>query len=112
MTTERPGVLRRVLNWLRAGYPHGIPREDYVALLGVLRRHLTSTEVTEVVQELIDEHELARLPVQSEEIRQAIAEHLLEEPTNDDIERVSARLASVGWPLGVVPDAEHEAAAS
>ena len=29
-----PGAVARVLSWLRAGYPTGVPRGDYVALLG------------------------------------------------------------------------------
>ena len=33
--------MQRVLQWLRAGYPEGVPQQDYVALLGILRRTLT-----------------------------------------------------------------------
>ena len=42
-------VVSRVLDWLRAGYPDGVPQQDYVALLGILRRHLTDEEIVEIV---------------------------------------------------------------
>ena len=35
----------RILGWLREGYPQGVPREDYIALFGVLQRHLTEEEI-------------------------------------------------------------------
>lgn len=34
-------VLNRVLGFLRAGYPDGVPTNDYVPLLALLRRRLT-----------------------------------------------------------------------
>ena len=33
-------------DWLKGGYPHGIPEADYVPLLAVLRRRLTEEEIT------------------------------------------------------------------
>ena len=48
-----PGAVARVLSWLRAGYPAGVPRGDYVALLGLLRRKLTDTEVRLIADELV-----------------------------------------------------------
>ncbi|HEY5484993.1 MAG TPA: DUF3349 domain-containing protein, partial [Propionibacteriaceae bacterium] len=33
--------MTRVVGWLRAGYPDGVPQQDYVALLGILHRQLT-----------------------------------------------------------------------
>ena len=40
-----PALLSRIVAWLRAGYPTGVPEQDYVALLGLLRRRLTDDEV-------------------------------------------------------------------
>ena len=60
MTTSSPqreGLLQRVVGWLRAGYPEGVPQQDYVALLGILQRALTPTEVERVVQDLSDDAE-------------------------------------------------------
>lgn len=42
--------LRSVLDWLRAGYPEGIPAKDHFALLAVLRRRLTDEEIAEVCE--------------------------------------------------------------
>ena len=31
---DHTGLFERILQWLRAGYPDGVPQHDYVALLG------------------------------------------------------------------------------
>jgi hypothetical protein len=92
----------RALEWLRAGYPSGVPRQDYVVLLGLLRRKLTDVEVHEIAQEL------AGLAEQGEEISTADVERLindatLDQPSEQDIARISARLAAGGWPLADAP---------
>ncbi|RDI66441.1 DUF3349 domain-containing protein [Nocardia pseudobrasiliensis] len=91
-------VLAKVLGWLKAGYPQGIPRSDYVALLAVLHRRLTDYEVRIIVEELVSERdgddEIAR-----HEIADAISRVAKEQPGEDDIARVASRLAAGGWPL-------------
>ncbi|WP_432544148.1 DUF3349 domain-containing protein [Kineococcus sp. SYSU DK002] len=92
----------RVVDWLRAGYPGGVPRQDYVALLGLLRRKLTDTEVHEIAAEI------AGLARQGEVITVADVERLVEqatldEPSEADIARVSSHLAAGGWPLADRP---------
>ncbi|MBF6172846.1 DUF3349 domain-containing protein [Nocardia blacklockiae] len=91
-------LLRKVLGWLKAGYPQGIPQSDYVALLAVLHRRLTDYEVHKIVEELVAERagddEIAR-----HEIEEAIARVAKEQPGEDDIARVTSRLAAGGWPL-------------
>lgn len=47
-----PPVLSSIVGWLRAGYPDGVPEHDYVALLALLARRLTSDEVAAVAAEL------------------------------------------------------------
>jgi hypothetical protein len=47
-----PPVLNSIVSWLRAGYPNGVPEHDYVALLALLSRRLTSDEVAAVAAEL------------------------------------------------------------
>jgi hypothetical protein len=49
--------LRRIVSWLRAGYPQGIPPTDYLPLLALLLRRLTNDEVNTVAKELIDRGE-------------------------------------------------------
>ena len=42
--------MARVVGWLRAGYPDGVPQQDYVALLGILHRQLTDDEIITIAQ--------------------------------------------------------------
>jgi hypothetical protein len=44
--------LTGVLDWLREGYPAGVPPKDYIPLLTLLRRRLTEDEVREVAHEI------------------------------------------------------------
>ena len=86
------------MGWLRAGYPDGVPQQDYVALLGILHRQLTDEEIVEIAQTLADASEG---DVEAR-IRLAIKQRTLQPATDDDVARVSARLATAGWPLAVV----------
>ncbi|RMI30894.1 DUF3349 domain-containing protein [Nocardia stercoris] len=94
----RQAVLSKVLAWLRAGYPQGIPSTDYVALLAVLHRRLTETEVGSVVAQLVRERD-GEDAVHPDEIAAAIVRVAKEQPGEDDIARVASRLAAGGWPL-------------
>ena len=95
----RPTAVRRVADWLRAGYPAGVPEHDYVALLALLRRKLTQDEVEEVADRLILLHPDGATP---DAVGAQIEALLQDEPHESDIARVSARLAAVGWPLADV----------
>lgn len=96
-------AVRRVAEWLREGYPTGVPERDYVALLALLRRKLTVDEVAEVVDRVVLLHPdggatRAAVGEQIEAVVDAA-------PLESDIARVSALLAAVGWPLAdVEPD--------
>jgi uncharacterized protein DUF3349 len=39
------GLLTRIVAFLRAGYPEGVPANDYIPLLALLRRRLSDDEV-------------------------------------------------------------------
>jgi hypothetical protein len=100
MTDLSSNFMTRAVEWLRAGYPAGIPRQDYVALLGVLRRRMTEDEVRRIAVDLADQSVLAGDdPISTEDIEQTISSSLLQEATPEDVIRVSARLAAGGWPL-------------
>jgi len=90
------GVFRRALGWLRAGYPEGLPRGDYVALFGLLARRLTKAEVGEVADQLIF---AGILSATREEIGAMIEQVFLTPPLPEDVNRVAAHLAAGGWPL-------------
>ena len=54
-----PTSLQRVLDWLHAGYPSGIPAQDYYPLLAFLARNLKPNEVSEVPSTLEADSQLA-----------------------------------------------------
>lgn len=91
-----------ILNWLRAGYPGGVPGPDRVPLLALLRNTpLTEDEVREVVREITaaESSALADGVIDRDEI-----EHFIEGVAHHDggpenIKRVAAILAAAGWPL-------------
>lgn len=89
-------IVQRVLAWLRAGYPEGVPQQDYVALFGVLHRALTPTEVESLAQRLAEGD---TVPVGRDDIENLIRRTVHEEPSDADVRRVAGRLAAGGWPL-------------
>jgi hypothetical protein len=94
------GVVGRVVGWLRAGYPTGVPEQDYVPLLGILRRSLTPEELEEVVENLVEDAEKADADggsIGHQQLRARIEDLLLGPALPQDLVRVSARLASAGW---------------
>jgi Protein of unknown function (DUF3349) len=93
--------LNAIVSWLRAGYPEGVPPHDYLPVLALLSRRLTSDEVTAVASELMQ-----RGDVDQVDIGVAITEITDELPSSDDIERVRKRLAAKGWPLDDPRDIE------
>lgn len=96
---DRQTVATRVLGWLRAGYPHGIPVRDYTALLGVLRRRLTDDDVSAIAADLALQADASDSVITEHEIRRMVRDHAFQSATPDDIARVSSQLAGGGWPL-------------
>jgi hypothetical protein len=94
--------LHRIVNWLRVGYPQGIPPTDYIPLLALLSRRLTNDEVNTVAKELMDRGEFDNV-----DIGVAITQITDEPPSRDEVQRVRARLAAKGWPLDDPPDSEE-----
>lgn len=90
-----PPLLSSIIDWLRAGYPEGVPRTDYVPLFALLASQLTDDEVKAIADELADVGD----PASSQEIRDAIAAVTQEDARDTDVARVRSRLAAGGWPL-------------
>jgi len=91
-----PPFLSAVIDWLRAGYPQGIPERDDVPLLALLARRLTAEEVAAVAAQLRDD---GSLPVTNTDIGELIMGVTDELPRGEDVARVRAQLALGGWPL-------------
>ena len=86
--------VEKILDWLRAGYPEGVPPHDYIALFGILHRSLTEAEVAQIADRLQHDGDTS-----AEAIRNLIRARALEEPSEADVRRVASRLAGAGWPL-------------
>lgn len=105
------GFLGRIVEWLRAGYPDGVPSTDYQPLLALLDRQLTQEEVKLVARELIDEVHLSpeRVePITRVDAGVAISGRTHELPLEKDIARVRERLERKGWPFDDAPLAPHD----
>lgn len=94
--------LAKIVAWITAGYPEGVPGPDRVPLLSLLRRRLTDDEVKTVALELQNQGEFddADIGVLITQITDAL-------PTPQDVERVRERLAAKGWPLDDPRDPEE-----
>jgi hypothetical protein len=102
-------LFQSILQWLRAGYPAGVPGPDRVPLLALLRATpLTEEQIKEVVQHLTAEDPKAH--GDGEITRDEIAEFIKDVTHHDagpeNVQRVAAKLAAAGWPLsGISGDA-------
>jgi hypothetical protein len=91
--------LNKIVDWLRAGYPEGVPQHDYIPLFALLGSQLTNDEVTLIADELA----FSADPESAGAIKNAITAITNTTPNEADINRVRAHLAAGGWPLAVPP---------
>lgn len=106
MTTTT--LLNSILNWLRAGYPEGVPGPDRVPLLALLRATpLTDDQVKEVVRNLTADGSTAIVDgeIDEDEIAAFISDVTDHDAGPENVKRVAAKLAAAGWPLAGVDDA-------
>ena len=105
MTTT--SLLSSILNWLRAGYPEGVPGPDRVPLLALLRSTpLTEDQIKEVVRNITDQEAYAPAghKIDHDEIEKFIEGVTHHDAGPENIQRVAAKLAAAGWPLAGVGD--------
>lgn len=86
--------IAKIVAWITAGYPEGVPGPDRVPLMSLLNRRLSDDEVKAVTQGLMDLGEFDHV-----DIGVLITQTTDELPQPDDVERVRQRLAAKGWPL-------------
>ena len=103
-----PPVLSKIIEWLRAGYPEGVPDVDYIPLFALLGSQLTNDEVSVIADELAQ----VSKPDSAEAIRKAIGHVTDHKPTDAD-----ETGSGPGWPpkagpwpsrpwnTGLIPDA-------
>jgi hypothetical protein len=91
-----PSFLTSVIDWLRGGYPNGIPEQDYVPLIALLARRLSAEEVAAVAAQLQEDGKLPVTDTDIGEVIMGITDELLRP---EDVARVRGQLALGGWPL-------------
>jgi Protein of unknown function (DUF3349) len=94
-----PPVVTKIIGWLRAGYPEGVPQHDYIPLFALLGSQLTDDDVTLIADELT----FSADQESAEAIKKAIGAVTSTKPGDADIARVRSHLAAGGWPLAT-PD--------
>jgi hypothetical protein len=87
-------VVTKMVEFVRAGYPQGVPATDCFALLAVLRRRLTDDEVAAVAAQLAARGELK---IDTAEISAAITRITEQPPSLEELDRVQHRLEAIGW---------------
>ena len=105
MTTT--SLLSSILDWLRAGYPEGVPGPDRVPLLALLRATpLTEDQIKEVVHNITADGSaaLADGEIGEDEIAAFIRDVSHHDAGPENVQRVAAKLAAAGWPLAGVDD--------
>ncbi|MDT2008855.1 DUF3349 domain-containing protein [Rhodococcus opacus] len=91
-----PPFLSSIIGWLRAGYPNGVPEQDYIPLFALLTRRLSEDEVDAVADALVEEGDI---PIEKTDIQVLITKVTDELPLESDVDRVLSNLAAGGWPL-------------
>lgn len=94
-------LFRSVVDWLRAGYPGGVPGPDRVPLLALLRdTPLTEDEIKQVVREITaDSTVTADGVIDRDEIEKFIEGVAHHDGGPENIKRVADVLAAAGWTL-------------
>jgi hypothetical protein len=77
----------KIVAFLRAGYPTGVPAIGYVPLLALLRRRASDDEIRVIASRLMPR----RPPIDNVDIGVEITRITQEMPSPDDIERVKRR---------------------
>ena len=96
--------LSKIVAWITAGYPEGVPGPDRVPLMALLTRRLTDDEVKTVARTLTEQGEFDHI-----DIGVLITQLTDELPRAEDVERVRVRLAAKGWPLDDPRETDEDA---
>ena len=96
MAEQTSSLGQSVLDWLRAGYPEGIPPQDYAPILGVLRRRLTPEEIHAIADGLAAQSLESVDPISRDDIEAMIEQPSTSAPTTS---------TSPGSPSGSPPAA-------
>ncbi|MEZ5128022.1 MAG: DUF3349 domain-containing protein [Micropruina glycogenica] len=94
--------IERIVNWLKGGYPQGIPEADYVPLLAVLRRRLSPDEIGELAERIVRD---GLVPAERIDVGAEFLRLTNELPSEAELRRVSERLNESGVDVSYEPPA-------
>lgn len=89
-----PPLLQAIVDYVRKGYPHGVPQQDYLPLFALLSRRLSEEEIEELGKELTSTAPDAQTP---ESVRAAIERLTNQPPSEAEVARVRELLRAGGW---------------
>jgi hypothetical protein len=92
-----PPPLQAIIKWLRAGYPQGIPPQDFIPLLALMPRKLSEDEIRELATTL-NEHRNGT--ASNIDIGVLITKITNELPREEDVERIRQRIGELVWEDG------------
>ncbi|UDF19005.1 DUF3349 domain-containing protein [Rhodococcus qingshengii] len=104
-----PPLLASILGWLRAGYPNGVPEQDYVPLMALLRRQLSDDEIAVLADDLVARFPLPVDPIDFPgsvdpiDIGVLITKVTDDIPHESDVARVREHLIRGGWQIVAQP---------
>jgi hypothetical protein len=102
MTMSAKSLFASILEWLRAGYPEGVPGPDRVPLLALLRATpLTEDEIKEVIRTITAPETGAVIDgaIPADEIQGFIEGVTHHDAGPENVKRVADRLAAAGWKI-------------
>jgi hypothetical protein len=113
-----PPLLASILGWLRAGYPNGVPEQDYVPLMALLRRQLSDDEIAVLADDLVADFPVPVDPIDFPgsvdpidfpgsvdpiDIGVLITKVTDDIPHESDVARVREHLIRGGWQIDAQP---------
>jgi uncharacterized protein DUF3349/ANTAR domain-containing protein/GAF domain-containing protein len=87
------GPLAKIVEFLRADYPDGIPSTGHVPLVALLRRRLCDDDLERIAEEICE----LGPPVRHHHVDVAVRRVLREAACAGDVDEVGRRLADAGW---------------
>ncbi len=108
--TDHHHFCRSVIRWLQVGYPDGVPGPDRVPLMALLRSTpLTDDQIRDVVRKITAQEgspDTVDHPIDRDEIAEFISDMTHYDAGKENVIRVAATLAAVGWPLAGIDVSE------
>ena len=89
-------LLDRVIAWLRASYPAGVPERDYQPLLALMRRQLTDEEIEQLGARLAAD---GMVPADRVDVGVGVTKVTQELPSASELDRVLEKLRTRGFPV-------------